>query len=198
MANSSYPEKKKVIPFSDIRGGSGSFKCVDPVFTEPPEDYTQSDRTDVIPDEVKRYIDETVRQYPIDNEGNMGENYNDKYIDERFKRVEERLDHKVEIVSIKIDALSDKISDNTDWMKKLVDKTVDDVKRVEDDGKKTRTTIIITGISVVIGLAALVIAFLQLQTSWTHKLIDEIQNNNTQISTPVKPIKSQGKPTTSP
>lgn len=198
MLPSSSSEQENIVPFSKLRSGTESFKNEDPGYAEPIEDYVQSDATEALPDEVKGYIDQIVRQYPMDREGNMGEDYNDKYIEQRFKNVDDKIDHKVEMVAIKIDALSDKISDNTDWMKKLVDKTADDVKRIEDDGKRTRTTIIITGISVVIGLAALVIAFLQLQTSWTHKLIDEVWDNNTQISTPVKPIKTQGKPPTSP
>lgn len=184
MADSSSSISSNVVPFP----GSGTELLEN---TDPKKDYVQSDATDALSDEVKKCIDKTVRQYQMNREGNMGED-NDKHIDQRFKNVEEKLDHRIEMVSSKIDTLSDKISDNTDWMKKLVDKTADDVKRVEDDGKRTRTTVIVTGVSVVIGLATLVIAFFQLQTSWTHKLIDEIRdNNNTQISTPIKPINSK-------
>jgi len=190
MADSSSSISSNIVPIFGSR--TELLENTDPGYTEPKKDYVQSDATDALSDEVKKCIDKTVHQYQIDGEGNMGEDNNDKYIDQRFKNVEEKIDHKVEMISSKIDTLSDKISDNTDWMKKLVGKTADDVRRIEDDGKRTRTTVIVTGISVVIGLATLVIVFFQLQTSWTHKLIDEVRdNNNTQISTPIKPINSK-------
>lgn len=208
MATSSYSQyDNKIIPF-DTKKGTESFTYKDSAFTKPIEDYIQSDETDALPEDVKTYIE----KYTKGRDENMGDDYNDKYIDQRFKNVEERLDHKVEILSSQINALSDKISDNTEWMKKMVsdnadwmkkldDKRAEDIKRIEVDGKETRseilndgkitrssirTTVIGSLFALFIGLACILFAINQMQNSWLQKYLD-ITRMQPSINQPINP-----------
>jgi hypothetical protein len=107
------------------------------------------------------------------NMGNepMNELKNDQYIDQRFKNMDEKIDHRIELVSLKIDSLSENIKTNSEWMKKLVDRSLAEMNDIKNEGRKTRVTTVITGISVVLGLAALVFMLFQMQESWLQSFL---------------------------
>jgi len=157
--------------------------------------YIDDDTLKTEEDKIERKKDQT-----------MGDNYNDKYIEQRFKNIEERLDHKLERVSSKIDFLADKISDNTEWMKQMVDNISDDVKEIKIEGKTTRTAIATTVIGALfalfIGLACILYMINQMQNSWLQKYLDITrtppsisQSINSQVptqnKTPAKQTNSQ-------
>ena len=93
---------------------------------------------------------------------------NEKFFEERFKRVDDRIEHQNEMFNSKIDRVIDKIDNMSESLKKNSDR----MEKVEDKVGRFSLTVWKAVITLVIGLGGLVYILAQMQESWLQKYLD--------------------------
>ncbi|WP_291329019.1 hypothetical protein [Desulfovibrio sp. UCD-KL4C] len=103
-----------------------------------------------------------------------------------IEKAEQKADFQNQLVGQRLDGIEQKIDLHTQklveqnqLLSARLDAQQNDIQEIRQDGKSTRTTIIVTGISIVLGLGALGYVFIQTlqssQAAWLMKALDLIQ-----------------------
>lgn len=94
--------------------------------------------------------------------------YFDKFLAEKFQHIDEsvkQIDQKVERI----------IEDNQTFKKEIRVEIKTEIDEIKSDNKNTRRwifgTVVGTGLTVLLGLAALLLTFVQIQNSWMQQVI---------------------------
>jgi hypothetical protein len=90
--------------------------------------------------------------------------YFDKFLAEKFQHIDESVKH----IDQKVDESITRMDQNIDRMDQKVDKVITEIKA---DNKATRWWVVGTGITVLLGLAAILLTFVQIQNSWMQQVI---------------------------
>jgi len=129
----------------------------------------QSEYFDKFLVEKFQHIDESIKH--IDQEV--------KKIDQKVEKINQKADENAKHIDQKIEKLNQKVDEtvkNIDQKVEKIDQKMDQkVEKIIEDNKNTRRwifgTVVGTGFTVLLGLAALLFSFVSIQNSWMQQVI---------------------------